>query len=321
MNYLSKLIDWHKAQIGTKETGKNINKYADDMAKNYPDFLNGNKQGYDWCAVYQMDGFCNVYGMDNALKMLNLEKKNSAAGCTQLRNNFKAHNSYFSTGKVGDLIFFDWDRSGDADHVGFVLEVNGDAIVTAEGNSADMVKSNTYKIGDNRIAGYGRPNYDTDGENLIDATDTRTEYLRVLKNGCKGDDVRQLQIDLNNVYNAHLEVDGSFGPLTEIAVKNWQKDNGLQVDGCFGPASKAKMLELVSGKSTSNLNSEFKPYTVKVVPSIGVNLRTGASTSYAVLCGIPCGTKLIIKSEINGWGYTVYANKCGYVKLDNVKRV
>ena len=257
MNYLSKLIDWHKAQIGTKETGKNINKYADDMAKNYPDFLNGNKQGYDWCAVYQMDGFCNVYGMGNALKMLNLGKKNSAAGCTQLRNNFKAHNSYFSTGKVGDLIFFDWDRSGDADHVGFVLEVNGDAIVTVEGNSSDMVKSNTYKIGDNRIAGYGRPNYDTDGENLIDAPDTRTEYLRVLKKGCKGEDVKELQRNLNQVINAGLDVDGSFGSLTEKAVKDFQTKFEIQVDGCFGSESRTTMEKALNNQISTYSQIDF----------------------------------------------------------------
>lgn len=242
MNYLSKLIDWHKAQIGTKETGKNINKYADDMAKNYPDFLNGNKQGYDWCAVYQMDGFCNVYGMDNALKMLNLGKKNLSASCTQLVRNFKSNQSFFTSPQKGDLIFFDWDKSGDADHVGFVMSIDGNIITTIEGNSSDMVKKNTYFLGDTRIVGYGRPSYDLEDSNkVIDTVISRVEYMRVLKKGCKGDDVRQLQVDLNKTIDAGLEIDGSFGSLTEKAVKDFQTKFGIQVDGSFGSESRTTM--------------------------------------------------------------------------------
>lgn len=54
-----------------------------------------------------------------------------------------------------------------------------------------------------------------------------------LRRGSKGDDVSELQKLLNqNGYN--LAVDGSYGPLTEGAVIDYQKKNGLKVDGIVG---------------------------------------------------------------------------------------
>lgn len=66
----------------------------------------------------------------------------------------------------------------------------------------------------------------------------------VLKKGCKGDEVKLLQTDLN-YFGAGLTVDGSFGSLTEKALKNWQRLNKLVQDGSYGNKSYAKMSELL----------------------------------------------------------------------------
>lgn len=52
--------------------------------------------------------------------------------------------------------------------------------------------------------------------------------MKVLKRGSRGEDVKKLQALL------FLMVDGIFGPLTEEAVKEFQKANGLKVDGIVG---------------------------------------------------------------------------------------
>ncbi|HHW02085.1 MAG TPA: peptidoglycan-binding protein [Thermoanaerobacterales bacterium] len=58
---------------------------------------------------------------------------------------------------------------------------------------------------------------------------------RILRRGMRGDDVRELQSKLQSLgYNVG-PIDGIFGPLTEKAVKQFQKDNGLKVDGIVGP--------------------------------------------------------------------------------------
>lgn len=55
----------------------------------------------------------------------------------------------------GDLIFFDWDDDGRADHVGLVRTVEEEKLTTIEGNSSNSVRVNEYLPDDDRIQGYG----------------------------------------------------------------------------------------------------------------------------------------------------------------------
>ena len=66
-----------------------------------------------------------------------------------------------------------------------------------------------------------------------------------LKKGSKGENVKTLQRNLNEVLGTNINVDGSFGPNTETTVKAFQKKYGLAVDGIYGPKSAAKMRELL----------------------------------------------------------------------------
>lgn len=68
---------------------------------------------------------------------------------------------------------------------------------------------------------------------------------RNLLRGSSGEDVRWLQTALNRADNAGLAVDGSFGPLTETAVRNFQRRQGLSVDGIVGPITRGKLVELL----------------------------------------------------------------------------
>lgn len=65
--------------------------------------------------------------------------------------------------------------------------------------------------------------------------------LPVLTRGCKGENVKVLQV-LLNANGAKLDLDKSFGPATEKALKEFQKVRKLTVDGSCGPASWAELL-------------------------------------------------------------------------------
>jgi hypothetical protein len=62
-----------------------------------------------------------------------------------------------------------------------------------------------------------------------------------LKNGSKGEAVKELQRFLNAKLNLGLVIDGKLGPKTIAVVKKWQLDNGLVADGLIGAKTKAKM--------------------------------------------------------------------------------
>ena len=69
-----------------------------------------------------------------------------------------------STPKAGDIITFNWDKDtqqndGWADHIGIVEKVENGIIHTIEGNSNNVVKRNTYRIGHGNIRGFATPRY------------------------------------------------------------------------------------------------------------------------------------------------------------------
>ena len=80
------------------------------------------------------------------------------AGCTQGAQWFKNKGQWLAgsaTPSPGMIIFFDWDLSGDFDHVGIVEKVENGRVYTIEGNSGDAVRSGSYPVGYSQIAGYG----------------------------------------------------------------------------------------------------------------------------------------------------------------------
>lgn len=67
-----------------------------------------------------------------------------------------------------------------------------------------------------------------------------------LKKGSKGEDVKRLQLCINYFMGAKLDIDGSFGPATEKALKSFQKKYKLTVDGSCGPKTRAKLKEVIA---------------------------------------------------------------------------
>lgn len=64
-----------------------------------------------------------------------------------------------------------------------------------------------------------------------------------LRNGSRGEAVKELQRFLNQVLSLGLVVDGKLGPKTIIVIKQWQKNHNLTPDGLVGSKTRAKMNE------------------------------------------------------------------------------
>lgn len=59
----------------------------------------------------------------------------------------------------GDIIFFDWNGDGRAQHVGIVEYVEGQIVHTVEGNTSDSCARHSYRLDSASVLGYGTPMY------------------------------------------------------------------------------------------------------------------------------------------------------------------
>ena len=66
---------------------------------------------------------------------------------------------------TGDVITFDWNLEVVADHIAIVEKVEGDKVITIEGNTSDRnydeskVVRKSYRLNARYIIGYSRPQY------------------------------------------------------------------------------------------------------------------------------------------------------------------
>ena len=105
----------------------------------------------DWCACF-VSWCANECGYIESGVMPNF------SWCETGVNWFKDHNQWLDPGAIpapGDIIFFDWDNSGDPDHVGIVERAEEGYVYTIEGNSGDSVWQNTYAVANPCIYGFG----------------------------------------------------------------------------------------------------------------------------------------------------------------------
>lgn len=160
--------------------------------------------------------------------------------CTGNAHSYWGKNDGYKRGqtpKLGSIICF--SKSGGYGHVAFVEEVksNGDILTSNSGYSGTyfftktLKKSNNYKYSNAyTLQGFIYP--------PVEFT-SQFNLTRLLKSGCTGNDVKELQRELiKRGYDlGKWGADGIFGTtksMTTAAVKNFQKDKGLVVDGIVG---------------------------------------------------------------------------------------
>jgi hypothetical protein len=104
--------------------------------------------------------------------------------------------------------------------------------------------------------------------------------MTTLKLNMKGDDVKTLQRFLSSL-NYTCSIDGSFGPKTEQAVKDFQSDNGLTADGIVGSKTWKIIIEM-SGNLTEQ---DYKEAAAKIGCSVAAikavqSVETGGRAAF-----------------------------------------
>lgn len=159
---------------------ENYTKYQRDLAK--LNYFNGSKKGIAWCAVFVCWCFVQAFGKVAALTLLcQPSSGNCGAGCQSAMNYFKKKDQFYkSNPRPGDQIIFLSKDKTEASHTGLVYKVDATYVYTVEGNTSSAsgvianggaVATKKYKLTYDRIAGYGRPNYEGVEMNDTEATE------------------------------------------------------------------------------------------------------------------------------------------------------
>ena len=151
----------------------NYTKYARDLdALGF--FYNGKKQGFPYCDLGYDWTLVKAFGVEAALKLLCQPRYSAGAGCYYSAMYYKQKGQFHGPNTVpqpGDQIFFTY-QAGEVSHTGMVENVSGNVITVIEFNTSDMVARRTYTVGESRIYGYGRPNWNMGA--VADTSDGQT---------------------------------------------------------------------------------------------------------------------------------------------------
>ena len=226
---IEKVINIAKKYVGVCEDPPNSNNVIFNT-QFYGREVSG--ANYPWCCAFIWCVF-NEAG-------INIKR---TASCMMLGDWFKQEEKYHKDNpQVGDIVFFKFSGSSRwTNHVGLVIEVNGNTLTTIEGNTSSdnkgsqnnggMVAIRTRKI-NSSVVGFGR---------VSDDKNNSAKNMPTLRIGSRGSSVKTLQSILNE-HGAHLTVDGIFGNLTKLAVISFQGLNDLQKDGIVGRKTWEKLL-------------------------------------------------------------------------------
>lgn len=148
------LIAIAKSQVGYQESSQNYHVTEDGQQKGYTRYgaWYGDTYG-DWDAMFV--AFC--------LNYTGIQEYPADADCSTWAQQLQIEPyDYFRTKDAyqpqsGDLIFFDTDEDGTADHMGIVdsIDSENDKMQTIEGDVSDRVEYRTYSSDDATILGYG----------------------------------------------------------------------------------------------------------------------------------------------------------------------
>lgn len=198
------------------------------------------------------DPWCAAFVSAVAVKLGYTDIIPTECSCTRMIARLKAIGAWDEQDhripNPGELIFYNWeapatgDDDTDADHVGIVEYVKNGKITVIEGNYSRSVKRREIPVNHRYIRGFGVPKYDA-----APVENKRGDYdmeMKNLKRGCKGEDVRALQILLmGRGYSVgNCGADGDFGNDTHSAVSRYQRAKGLDIDGIAGEQTMSALL-------------------------------------------------------------------------------
>ncbi len=208
-----------QSQVGTSEFPPNSNKTAYGLW--YSPGLNGQK----WCAMFVSWVFHHA-----GHPLGNIQTKNGIHHCQSAHNYYKQKGRLTADPQPGDIVIYDWEGNGHADHIGiFIRWTSNDrtAIEAYEGNTSTSNNSDGGSVmirtrARNLIKSFINPG--------VFAETTVTAVNTTLSKGARGSQVTQIQKYLFAL-GYTIEIDGWFGNETETRLKDYQTKNAMSATG------------------------------------------------------------------------------------------
>lgn len=265
--YASEVVKQAQAWLGYKESNGTHKKIIDVYNSQRPIPV-GYRVKYNdaWCAtfvsaVFVQLGYLSICPSEcSCPRMITLCKKMGI----WIENENRVPNP-------GEIIFYDWDDSssyaskdntGSPEHVGIVEKVVDGIIYIIEGNYSNSVKRRKISVNGRYIRGYAAPKYDAEPNApatpvvpstpaapttpVAPAPTTVTITLDILEKGSKGEQVKAVQrmlYCLGYKIGSNNPIDGSFGSMTDTAVRAFQKKRGIPQTGKVDAATWKEFLK------------------------------------------------------------------------------
>ncbi|MBQ4158955.1 MAG: peptidoglycan-binding protein [Clostridia bacterium] len=210
-------------------------------------------------------------------------------------------------------------------HLGYT--VGGGYAVEWRGFSYGCVKT---KISDRGWTSWFQLPFIDYGEGII--TDAQNAVLgsRLLQNGMKGEDVRDLQeiLMMLGYALAKYGADGEFGRETENALIAFQAENGILATGIYGETEHRALMdakaddedgrkeeaENADAENTEAENAEVGNILTVISNGGKVNIRMGNNTSFKILTAVNRFTRLkYIATAKNGWHAVDLGDRIGWI--------
>lgn len=204
--------------------------------------------------------------------------------------------------KLGDIIYYDWqdsgkgDNKGYSDHVGIVVSVENNKVKVIEGNKNNAVGYRTLAINGKYIRGYGVPKYTAVNTPNLPVEEQKTEVGTSTYKVKKGDIPERIA--------------KAYGiTVAQLVAANIEKYPRITRDF------------IVTGWVLNIPGSEKTTKKVKITPSNGLNVRTGAGIGYTKIGALKYGTIVEVLEEKNNWGRILYNGKNGWISLQYTRAV
>lgn len=195
-------------------------------------------------------------------------------------------------------------KSGDWDGDWWVVEARG-VLYGVVRTRLSQRNWNRWGLMDKKFA-YAKAFAERNGNTIIEENinDYGTLGERLLKRGCKGEDVKMLQqllMKIGYTFPKHGD-DGDYGAETEERVKWFQAAAGIEVDGKYGEETHEALMDALDEEEEEIEATPAPVKKVRVFKAGSWRVRKGPGTSYATKTYVKQGAEFpFVAKADNGW--------------------